>query len=219
MKAARRFGDGHNGHTSGNGHHRKPSESGPVTEIESEGVPRAEESSEVGETHRPVNRLSTKESPPMATTTTRPAPKHGARNDGAGARPQAEAQQTQAEAQQGEEQEVDEKQARRYVMQRETNRRIRLHTRRQIMTSVDEAVVKKVDGKPDMRFAENRLGLMRDPSKKKDGNPDFRFVEHRPDILAVHAARGETFPNLLFDEDGTIDEDVAGAEVDAGEQI
>lgn len=110
--------------------------------------------------------------------------------------------------------------ARNYIFTREGTRKIKLHSRRKIMGSVDEAVVKTTGGAPDMRFAENRLGLMADPSKKKTGEDDFRFLENRPDILALHASRGETFPNLLFDEDGNVQgagQELVGALKDNGE--
>jgi hypothetical protein len=104
--------------------------------------------------------------------------------------------------------------ARNYLWTREGSRKIKLRSTRKIANHVDDAVVKTVGGAPDMRFAENRMGYMADPTKKKNGTDDNRFLENRPDILALHADRGEAFPNLLFDEDGSVQfggEEVRGA--------
>ena len=89
-----------------------------------------------------------------------------------------------------------------YVAGREGGRRIKLHDQQQQKgRSAQEAVVRTAAGLPDMRFAENQNLFKRDTSKKIDGTEDRRFVENRPDLLAVHAKRGETKPNLIFTDD------------------
>jgi len=93
-----------------------------------------------------------------------------------------------------------------YMRGRKQSRRIDTSGQEEHARSIDEAVVTTTKGIPDMRFAENRNKFMKDQTKKVTGRPDFRFLENRPDILKLHVERGEDRPNLIFNDDGDVEE-------------
>lgn len=84
---------------------------------------------------------------------------------------------------------------------RRRSRRINLDGDQPKSRKRSEAVVKTLDGNPDLRFAENRNKYLADPTKKASGEQDFRFLENRPDIIALHEQRGDDRPNVIFDDD------------------
>lgn len=89
------------------------------------------------------------------------------------------------------------------LAEREGKRKIKLHDQNQKKgkSLKDAVVVRKTANMPDMRFAEDQMAFKPDPSKRLDGKPDGRFIDNRPDLLEVHARRGETKPNFIFTED------------------
>ncbi len=64
--------------------------------------------------------------------------------------------------------------------------------------------VKTKKGLPDMRIREHRQAFMYDPNARTDGRPDERKLVNRTDLQALHEARGEDKPNLIFTQDGEL---------------
>jgi len=99
--------------------------------------------------------------------------------------------------------EASERSVKFMLAQREGQRKIKLHdqNQRKGRSLKDAVVVRKTANLPDMRFAEDQMAFKPDPSKRLDGKPDGRFLDNRQDLLEVHAKRGDNRPNFIFTDD------------------